>query len=82
MRVYQPLRLTPREDEVFRLLVSGKTTAEIAADLVIARHTAREHVARIYAKFDVHSRSELIARAVSLGILTLLYKGEVIPPCS
>lgn len=77
--VYEPLHLTPREDEVFRLLVSGKTTAEIAGDLVITRHTAREYVARIYAKLGVHSRSELIARAVALGILTLLYKGEVIP---
>jgi DNA-binding CsgD family transcriptional regulator len=70
--------LTRREEEVLQLLISGKTHSEIAAHLFISRHTAREHMVRIYAKLDVHSRSQLITRAIDTGILTLVYKGQVI----
>lgn len=74
-------RLTQREEDVFRLLVSGKTYSQIASDLYIGKHTAREYIARLYRKFQVHSRSELISRAVSSGVLLLVFKGEVITSC-
>jgi DNA-binding CsgD family transcriptional regulator len=70
--------LTRREEEVLHLLFSGKTNSEIATALYISRHTAREHMGSIYAKLEVHTRSQLFARAVASGLLTLVYKGHVI----
>lgn len=54
-----PLGLTPREDEVHRLLVRGLSDAAIAETLVISRRTAEHHVASILAKTGVVSRRDL-----------------------
>lgn len=53
-----PDPLTPREREVLRLLVAGRSNPEIAAALFVSRATARTHVGRILAKLGVHSRTE------------------------
>ena len=59
-------RLTPREMEVLRLLVSGDaigtTSSQIAADLAISPVTVRSHVQHILAKLQAHSRREAVAR--------------------
>lgn len=78
MHLHNHPPLTPREDEVFLLLISGKTHKEIAEILFISPHTAREHIFRIYTKLNVHSRSQLIDYAIASGLLTLVYKGQVI----
>lgn len=51
--------LTPREDEVLRLLLTGASAAEVAARLYISVHTARDHTKSIYEKVGVSSRAEL-----------------------
>ncbi|HET9674782.1 MAG TPA: LuxR C-terminal-related transcriptional regulator [Gaiellaceae bacterium] len=49
--------LTARELEVLRLVASGKTNRDIAAELVISEHTVARHVQNIFAKLDVSSRT-------------------------
>ncbi|HET6561589.1 MAG TPA: helix-turn-helix transcriptional regulator [Marmoricola sp.] len=54
-------RLTPREQEVARLMLSGVSTEEAAAELWITTETLRGHVKSLFAKLGVRSRPELVA---------------------
>ena len=56
--------LTRREMEVLRLLAEGLTNGDIALRLYISPKTVEHHVARIYRKLDVRTRSEAAAYAV------------------
>jgi predicted ATPase/DNA-binding CsgD family transcriptional regulator len=56
--------LTPREQEVLRLLIDGRTDREIGATLSISPHTVTGHVARILAKLDVPNRTAAVNYAV------------------
>ena len=58
-----PGGLTPREVEVLRLVASGQSNREVAANLVISEKTAARHVANIYAKLGLSSRSAATAFA-------------------
>lgn len=49
--------LTRREREVLRQLADGKTNREIAGALGLSRGTVEQHLARIYSKLGVHSRT-------------------------
>ncbi len=49
--------LTPRETQVLRLLAQGLSDAQIAEQLVISRRTVNTHLAAIYGKLGVNSRS-------------------------
>jgi DNA-binding NarL/FixJ family response regulator len=55
--------LTPREREVAALVVRGLSNRELAAQLVIAEKTAKNHVQHVLEKLDFRSRVQLIARA-------------------
>jgi LuxR family maltose regulon positive regulatory protein len=61
--------LSKREAEVLRLLTTDLTSTEMAQELVLSVHTVRSHIKNIYAKLDVHSRYEAIARATELNLL-------------
>ncbi len=60
--------LTPREREVVRLLVDGKTNQEIADCLTISLGTARLHVSNILGKLAVSNRTEAALFAVQHGL--------------
>jgi DNA-binding CsgD family transcriptional regulator/tetratricopeptide (TPR) repeat protein len=60
--------LTPRELEVLRLLVEGRSNRQIAEQLFISGKTASVHVTNILTKLGVHSRLEAAARARDLGL--------------
>ncbi len=53
--------LSPREQEVARLLAGGHTNREIADVLFLSPRTVEQHAARVLRKLGVASRSELQA---------------------
>ena len=61
--------LSARELEVLRLIATGKTNKEIAAALVIAEGTARNHVTNILGKLGVRDRTQAALKARELGIV-------------
>ena len=58
--VSEKFGLSVREKEVLFELVSGRTIASIAADLVLSENTIKAHTKSIYRKLDVHTREELL----------------------
>jgi DNA-binding CsgD family transcriptional regulator len=51
--------LTPQERAVARLVATGLTNREVAAELVVSTKTIEHHLSRVYAKLGVRSRTEL-----------------------
>jgi DNA-binding NarL/FixJ family response regulator len=62
--------LTPRELEVFRLLATGKTNREIAAELIVGETTIKTHVTRILMKLALRDRVQAVVLAYETGIVT------------
>jgi LuxR family maltose regulon positive regulatory protein len=60
--------LTAREREVLHLVLAGLSNREIADRLTITLGTAKRHVSNIYAKLEVHSRIQAVAKARELGL--------------
>lgn len=63
--------LTPREREVFELLVQDKTTREISQQLFISEKTVRNHISNVIQKLGVKGRSQAIVELVRLGELAI-----------
>ena len=61
--------LTPRERQVFDLVVRGKLTKQIARQLGTAERTIKAHRQRVMEKMQVQSVAELVSVAVRLGAL-------------
>jgi LuxR family transcriptional regulator, maltose regulon positive regulatory protein len=65
-----PEPLTQRELEILDLLASGLTNREIATRLFISQQTVKKHAGNIYGKLGVRRRTEAVARARDLDILS------------
>ncbi len=61
--------LTPRELEVLRLIARGLSNADIACELVVGDATVKTHVARIFAKLDLHDRAQVVVLAYESGLV-------------
>jgi DNA-binding CsgD family transcriptional regulator len=61
--------LTPRELDVLRLLVEGRSDREIAEALFIGTRTVQTHVGNLFAKLGVNGRTEAAAVAVRHGLV-------------
>lgn len=61
--------LSPREFEVLRMIVEGKSGKEIAADLSISFKTVSTYRTRLMQKLDVHSNAELAQYATREGLV-------------
>lgn len=60
--------LSPREQEVLKLVVSGRSNKEVARQLRISPRTVEHHRDRVMLKMQAHSLTELITMAVLCGV--------------
>ncbi|MFD8536473.1 response regulator [Streptomyces rubrogriseus] len=61
--------LTRRETEVLALVADGLSNQAIGRRLHLTEGTVKSHLARVYAKLDVDSRTAAVATAASLGLI-------------
>lgn len=59
--------LTPAEESVARLVRAGASNRDVAEALVLSVRTVESHLARIYRKLGVRSRTQLLARLGALS---------------
>lgn len=64
-------RLSNRELEILRLAATGLTNKEIAARVFLSDRTVQGHLARIYGKLGVASRTEAVTEALRRGWIVL-----------
>jgi DNA-binding NarL/FixJ family response regulator len=60
--------LTAREMDVFRLIASGLSNAEIGRELFISDTTVKTHVTRLLQKLEVRDRAQAIVLAYQTGL--------------
>ncbi|VAW62082.1 hypothetical protein MNBD_GAMMA11-939 [hydrothermal vent metagenome] len=58
-------KLTNRETDVFKLLIHGTPTKEIAQKLNISEQSIKLHLGRLYKKFHVTNRTQLVVNALT-----------------
>ncbi len=63
--------LTPRETEILELLADGASNKAIAYQLNISEHTVKFHVASIFGKLDVSTRTEAAMQGIKRGLILL-----------
>ncbi len=54
------LSLPPRQAQVIKCLFLGHSDKQIALDLQMAMPTVRTHLSRLFSRFDVQDRTELV----------------------
>lgn len=55
------VHLSPRQAQIVSLIASGCSTKEIASCLGMSPHTVQCHVDRLFLRYDLHSRAQLVA---------------------
>ncbi len=63
--------LSRRELEIVRGVAKGQTNREIARDLQISDRTVQGHLANVFGKLRVNSRTEMVTVALQRGLITL-----------
>ena len=63
-RARSRLGLSRRQEEVLRLIAAGRTTREIADQLVLSERTVERHIADVYAKIGARNRAEATVYAM------------------
>jgi len=63
--------LTPREQEVLRLLVSGKSNKELATILGLSGDTVKTHLTHLFSKLGVSDRTQSVTIALKRGLVRL-----------
>ena len=55
---------------MLQLVAEGLTNREIASRLFVSLNTVKAHTRNIYGKLGVHSRTQAVARARAVGVLS------------
>jgi LuxR family maltose regulon positive regulatory protein len=63
--------LTKRELEILHLVAEGLSNHEIAQEFIISQGTVKVHLSNVYGKLGVGKRTQAVAKARALGILSL-----------
>jgi DNA-binding CsgD family transcriptional regulator len=66
--------LSPREEELVKLVVRGLTTARISRTLYISEHTVQNHLRSVFEKVGVRSRGELVKRLFFDNLYPTLFR--------
>jgi len=61
--------LSAREIEVLDLVAAGRSNTQVAAELFVSETTVKSHLAHIFSKLDVSSRTAAVSAARHRGIL-------------
>jgi DNA-binding CsgD family transcriptional regulator len=64
-------RLSPREQEILRLVATGRTNQQIGAEIRLSPGTVRNYVGRLFRKLGVSGRTQAAIRAIELGLVEL-----------
>jgi PAS domain S-box-containing protein len=75
-RSAEGMPLTERQLEVLQLLAEGKSTDQIADELVLSKTTVRNHIAHLLANLGVHTRVQAVIRGSQLGLVHLPLRTE------
>jgi DNA-binding CsgD family transcriptional regulator len=70
------VQLSPREQEIVRMVAKGHPNKVIADVLNISSWTVCTHLRRIFAKLGVGSRAAMVAQLHELGILSAEYRAR------
>ncbi len=62
------LALSPRQLEVLRLLIEGKTNKMICRDLALSESTVKTHLAAIFRRLGAETRTQAVVAAARLGL--------------
>jgi DNA-binding NarL/FixJ family response regulator len=63
--------LTPRENEIIKLIAQGLTGKKIAEKLFLSYHTISTHRKNIFQKLDIKSTAEVVLYALRAGLISL-----------
>lgn len=63
-------QLSDREIEVLQLTGQGKTNKEIGNELAISDRTVQSHLARLFRKLDVNTRTEAVKVGIAIGLIS------------
>lgn len=62
--------LSPRQRQIVMLIAQGQPTKAIADALRMSPWTVTTHLRRIFTRFDVHTRAEMVARLAAEGLFS------------
>ena len=63
--------LTPREKEIFKLLINNNNTKDIAKELKISEKTDRNHISNVMQKLGTKGRASTVIELIKLNELSI-----------